>query len=707
MTGPNVHFEDFLEAVARALDARVNAGAAAVALVFDPAIARASKPGEVFVGLGDLSPTQGGICINQKNAGAALGLSRDPICVAQLAEAAGETLVEAWRASLGTGEPGKVLETAQLVVEDASPDSVLGFLLLMARLAGVPPERLPRRWIAAVTAWERDGSAASPMTSWSVLVSALAHSHFGRRAVSDNLSRAWGDALRFTVHCLQRGLDPDGIDPSADPGLLAEAAYVRAVAFVNGERQDYLQSLARATRVELLMPMAGAVGRDLSVEGYFAIESPWPSGVKKVFIRTDRENTAGGMGFALMGLYRPDQAGTGNDIVISVDPRQGINLEALWRELERLENEAWANARPRQRERRIASYPPGQGYEQPWWDDSGRYTLIAAPKALADGALGSKLIWSDVLEAVWRCYQPLRDIAVFDLHGATPAAAKPITHCVARRFGPETGGETKCLLAAKWDRSAGATQALQFTPTVKRLLAALASRPEAPPEAPVKLSDLPDPSDFEFLELAGGSAVVTRDGAFLFDDWRNRDLDAAHLTADFAAAVTLVNDARAFDGEVDALYAAAAADENSFWRSAKGDVLTKIISLRARIARTFQRAALSGDASDRSAFRSAVERLWGLANKEAELTSRLKDLQEILETAATLRTQGMATIIGFAAIPAFVTSALALYTAVVDRATQDSGRSQDGLYTLAMTVLIFAITGGLYALASYLTRKKS
>ena len=60
-----------------------------------------------------------------------------------------------------------------------------------------------------------------------------------------------------------------------------------------------------------------------------------------------------------MGLYRPGLEGSGNDMTISVDPRSGIALKALWQALEAAEIGKWEGARPSGSPRRIASYPTG------------------------------------------------------------------------------------------------------------------------------------------------------------------------------------------------------------------------------------------------------------------------------------------------------------------------------------------------------------
>lgn len=670
--------------------------------VYDPARRGPSIAGEVYVGLGawrDPSGNvpHGGACLNNKGAAERFGWKREPVTVASFVRDAPDELVTHWRDTFGT-EPEEVLSTATLVVEDASPDSVMSVVFFLARLAGVAPAELPQRWLTALTAWERDGVAPSVTRSWTSLLSALAHSHFGMKFDGAGIADAWGDALRFTVTLLRAGADPDAVDPDAVPVLLTDTAYGRAIAFAMNEKQDYDQSLARAVRLELLVPMAGSPGRELLVDAYFATESNAPSGVKKIFIRTDTENTTLHNGFSLMGLYRPGLEGSGNDMTVSVDPRSGIALKDLWAALEAAENEKWEGARPNASPRRIASYPNG-GYDQPWWDDHGRYTLLGAPKRIAEDTLGSKLAWSDVLEAVWRSYNQLRGLAVYDLSSeGGKLEPKPIEACTARRIEAGAGHSAvaKHLIAVKWNRTFGATQSLQFTPTVKRHLAGMVSRAASGKSGAVPLADLPGPEDFDYLEIPGGEAIVTRDGLFLFDDWRDKDLAVPALSADFAQAVLLQSDCMAYDAEVDALYESAARGK---------DVLRQITDLRARIALTFQKADLAETSPERRKVRAALEHRWGLEGKEAALTTRLKDLQEILETKATLDTQGMATLLAFVTIPAFVASVLQLYGALVDQGNRtDAGLDSIG-YGLWMAGLLVVLSAAAMIFAFIITKR--
>lgn len=699
MTDPT-SFDDFIARLGDALDARSVDGRP-LAVTFDPARRGPAAPHEVYVGIGDWFEGERrvehqGVCLNNKGAAARFGWKRTPVTVAAFVRDAPGDIVEEWRGGFPNAPDG-ALDAALLVVEDASPDSVLSVVFWLARLDGVPPSTLPQRWLTALTAWERDGVAPSVTRSWTALLSALAHSHFGMAYDGSGIADAWGDALRFTVALMRARADPDMVDPEISPAILTDQAYGRAIAFAKNEQQDYLQSLARAVRLELPVPMAGSPGRELLVDAYFATESNAPSGVKKIYIRTDAEHTTLGNGFSLMGLYRPGLEGTGNDMTVSVDPRSGINLKDLWHALERLENERWGGERPNGAPRRIASYSEG-GYDQPWWDDHGRYTLIGAPKRLGDGRPGSKLAWSDVLECVWRSYHPLRAISVFDLNDAEGRrTTRPLETCTARPVAAGTGEAvtTKYLIAMKWNRSAEATQSLQFSPTVKRQLAAMIARAAAGGSGPVALVDLVDPQDFGFLEIAGGAAIVTREGALLFDDWRDKDLATDLLAADFAQAVDLLAASRRFDAAVDLLYA-----------GTDKDVLRRITVLRAEIAKTFQRADLTETAPERRAVRAALEARWGLEGKEAALATRLKDLQEILEAKATLDTQGMATLLAFVTIPAFIGTVLQLYGLVVQE-TNRPGTDIDLVgYGVWMGILLVGLSAVSIFIAWLATRRR-
>ena len=702
-------FADFLVRLSAVLERRAEEGAR-LDITFNPTRRGPAAADEVYVGVGaweeGATPVPHlGACLNNKGAGSRFGRRADPPTVASFVKDAPEETVAAWRARFP--DAATALERARFVVEDASPDSVLSVILWLSRLEDVPPAQTPARWLTALTAWERDGVAPSVTHSWAALMSALSHSHFGSRWDGEGLAPAWEDALRFTVALLRDCADPDKIDPNEIPAILVDPGYGRALAFAMNERQDYLQSLARAVRLELIVPMSGAPGRTLLVDAYFATEAAAPSGVKKIFIRTDAENTTLGVGFSLMGLHRPGLEGTGNDMTVSVDPRSGVMLKDLWERLEALEIERWGGARPAGSPRRIASYPQG-GFDQPWWDDHGRYTLLGAPKRLDEATRGSKLGWSDVLEATWRCYHPLNGVNVLDIEDPE-RAIKPIELCHGRRIqvGEGDAAVTKWLLAAQWRRGEGEAQALRFTETVRRQLAAIVAKAAGGSAPPVALVELPEASDYDFLDVPGGVIIATREGAFLFDDWRDRALPVAVLGDDFAKAAALLSACKGYERELDALTEKALARSGGLFHSPTTEILKRLTELRAAIAQAFQKASLADADPVRRAFRAALAERWGLAGKEEQLVGRLKDLQEIVETKATLDTQGMAQLIAFMAIPAFATAFMTLFNEPLwyEHTNPDESKDVAG-FVAVMGIGAILLTIALLAIAVWATRRR-
>ncbi len=316
-----------------------------------------------------------------------------------------------------------------LVMKDASPDNVLGLIVLLAHLNGVHADAVPRAWVTPVAAWEQGQSrVADPFAHWPTLLVTLCHGYWdselfrglptdgtaserSARAHEANavVGAAWLACLRFTAALLAAD---SPLAPIADLSICPEAG--RAAAFLRYEAEQYRHALDHAETLQLRLPMQGSGGCRRIVDACL-IEEQTLTGAMKVFQRNDRVHPWLGDGFGLMGLYYPALAGSGNDMTLSVDPALGVHLPDLWWALERLEDGAWDGQRPCDNPRiDLAGYPAGRRPDtgasspnQPWWDDRGSYTLIAAPARLSDGSPGSRLDWrEDVIEALWTCYKP-------------------------------------------------------------------------------------------------------------------------------------------------------------------------------------------------------------------------------------------------------------------------------------------------------------
>jgi len=321
--------------------------------------------------------------------------------------------VSCWRTRLSDPE---CLKGVRVGVEDLGPDTCFSFIFLYVRLNGLDPADFPEEWVDYVTRWEKGDVKATgkPSKSWGCLVSALGHSHWQRVSVpgqtsgqllEKQLETGFRTCVSFTLGVLLARFRPDRVTYS-DARHLDE--YHQARALVGYERKIYRQTLQHAKLVQLDMPLHGS-GRRTLVDA-FIVSHLALTGTMKSFIRNDTVHPWLSVGFSFMALYRPSERGTGSDITLSVDPSSRISLNELHREIERLESEQWsANGKNR------PSDHPRNGYQwnQPWYLEPRNESLIGAPRWLVPGQQhGSELQWQDVLDLVWKLYNPAHNLRV-------------------------------------------------------------------------------------------------------------------------------------------------------------------------------------------------------------------------------------------------------------------------------------------------------
>lgn len=678
-------FDEFLIQLEQALEETANTSSPAggtgtpapttprslLRMTFDPTRKQADQPHQILIGVGDWllndSPVEHrGICLNHKGTAYRFGKTYQYASVTDFVLAPPEAVSQHWQdLTGGLHDPRELLRRFELIVEDVGPDSCFALLCWLALRSGVEADEIRHGpgepWVNAIRAWETTGMADEAFTSWAVLLSALGHSYIPPANAwqtheadfnAIDLSQAWREALRFTVTLLRQKVNPNVV-----PSLWHLSGYARAMAFLRSEYQDYLASLFQAICLQLLVPLRETGdARQLLVDAYFAVET-WPSGSKKLFIRTDREHTYLQQGFALMGLYRPDgrTQGTGNDMTVSVNPQTGIYLKALWEELERLENERWQGQRPRENARPIVSYHETEGYTEPWWDDHGRYTLLGAPRRLPDGRLGTRLAWSDVVEAAWRCYNPLRGLCVRDALDHDREC--PLEQCRRQRQHFEDRPLTleRYLVAAKWLLKTAIPQAVVLSPTAKRFFAALVTHERT--TAPVSVTDLPEEQEFDFASLRGGFAVIHEQGVFLFDDWRVAPLKLPELKEEFHRAFGMLSEVHWVDSRLNGLvHERAVAFPRTSSRPPPA-VLADLATLRARLAETKQRYGLKSEHEDIRRFRQRLESRWGIDHVADGLHRRVAELEDAFRTTSTLQTQGLIRILSTYALPFLISSA--------------------------------------------------
>ncbi len=676
--------------------------------------APSSAAGEILVGTGrwqrgDQPVDHRGVCLQHKGINAVWPGTWHS--VTGLVARPPESLWDQWLRRVPLHDGRLDLTGVRLVVEDAAPDSALALTLFAARLWGVPARRLPAAWLEYVERWETGDIHAGPdpLAAWGPLHAALAHSladagphdsHGQAPGPShEQYAHAWLLVLRFVTHLLRHTDDPGNL-----AGVPLSPEYRRASAYLAQEKQYVDQQIQSAETVQLVLPMVGNAARSLLVDAYLSTEQA-ALGADKVFLRRAYDATWTGQGFGLMAVHRPALKGTGDDVVVSVDPATGTHLTALWHELERLEDAAWAaDGRPRDDPRPISSYPHGDGPNQPWWDDHGTHTLVAAPRTLPDGRPGRRVEWPAVLEAIWRCYNPARSIRVLPLDvDGNAEAPTPLVDCRPRRCcpaeapespAPEAHAPAKGFLAVRNLNEDG--DAFLLSPTLLRYFAARAALP--PETDAVRLTDLPREGAYDEVHLTGGIAIIHHDGVFLFDDWENEDLPVAALWAECRNAVHRLH--TACDARRNLNRLTAKASEVLADRRVTGPLSTLLEDLaatRADVQRTMTDTDTPEGRPEAARFRERLETAWGVRDELAQVYDHAQRLQESIRGRAAVRANQTITALTVYGFPLLLLAAF--FQFVLAPSGTDAGRDA---HTWALTdgVLIHwpgAVAFGIFA----------
>ncbi len=568
--------------------------------------------------------------------------------------------LSAWLGPLDPNDPQALLDATTLVVEDASPDSVLGVVMLLLRLAGWQPDGRAQPWLAAVERWETDGMVTGdPYRAWPSLAAALSHAHFPTAETSTDAQRAqaWTATVRFAAECLKAGYDPAGL-----PTPILLASQHDATVALRQEDQVYQGWLQHAQIVQLSLPLEKGDRRRILVDSLLFIEDQ-PTGAAKVLYRTDTANAPLRQGFCLAASYRPGaEIGSGNEFTITVDPDRGVVLDELWRELERRETEAWRRAAMQRPNWQPRADVPTE-WNQPWYINPER-TLIAAPRSVRDHRISpprdvpnssTKLVWQDVLDAVWTAYAPLRDIVVDVESARGPVPLLELDQHAERQHG-------KLFLFARWPRPNGeatpALRALASAPVVDRALAGLIREPT---RQPLGLADLPSPHSWTQAELSGGFAVATQLGLLVFDDWRDtKPIVHAAVASSFALAARLNHElARIEQEQIEPL--SRRLDEQTRSRALRVDqaAVLDAATVMAELANLQGLTASVPHDADARCIRQLLNQAWALDHRLAAATTRVKGIADALKALGDAQMRRLTQLVAMVAFPFYVATGLA------------------------------------------------
>ena len=591
--------------------------------------------------------------------------------VARHADAAFQN-VDLWKAGPFDHEDLQAtLARLRFVVEDVSPDSVFAAFFLLALLRGVPRDELPDVWIDAVARWEYSSQAPSSR-GWCSLECSLTQ-HLDLRT-NHAISEAWRLALQFAAAAIHENEDPNRL--SEDFLRRWGAA---AVSRADSELQEYQLALENARKVQALLPIAGeGVTRHRLVDALILYQHE-PIGAVKEYARRDRENSPLGRGFELLVYFNPSEAplGRGYEATISVTNESLLDLSEVWRELEQCETLAWERSgtrRPNDNPRRIALPDgPSNQWNEPWFPKLAhergfeRVVLIGAPKLVSNDpqVLGRKLTFADIEDAIWAKASPSSRFIVIDR--ANDGREGPICDSrpdeswrslIPTEFSTETRklvqqpvDQLPTLLLSEYSRNSPENPS-RLLPS-ETLRAEIVTKLARPLEA-IRLRSIETKSDYEIVDLLGGLALVSDNGAWIFDDWTDPQIPWERFRAEFAnnvARLTVVCD---LEGELDSL-------QNRFrehverprWRDSRRAtaLMVGIARMRSRFAGELAASEKPPSTSELARFRSAIESKWGLSQRIEGLRKRLLAFEEGLQTVESVRTRAGLDFITLIGVP--------------------------------------------------------
>ena len=252
-----------------------------------------------------------------------------------------------------------------IVIEDFSPDTIITIYLLLN-------QTIPKKYIEYASKWENGKSDKDIFKSYGVLQNALINSIEGNETFKIEKS------LEFLEFLIKNNYKLDNIPNNDNP------LYQLAINKLQKEYKKFDEILNSSKTYTLNI-------NNTKTKAIF-LDDVNIIPLIKLLLRKE---------FTFIASFNQKYKGTGNDVVISVTPESGLNLKELWENLEKEETTKWNGNRPNDKPRKIVSTDK---WNEPWWDDMGKYSLIAAPKKIGD-IYGSKLSYEEIKKIILQTYK--------------------------------------------------------------------------------------------------------------------------------------------------------------------------------------------------------------------------------------------------------------------------------------------------------------
>ena len=257
-------------------------------------------------------------------------------------------------------------ENQTIYIEDFSVDTIITVYMLIHG-------NIPKKYVNYATHWEKGEEDKKILKSYGVIQGALI-SALNELSVTQKVEKSL-ELLDFFV---KNNYDLNNI-PYNNHTL-----YIKAFNKICEEIKNFKNILKNSKQYNLFITKP--------IKAIF-IDNHSITPIVKLLLRRK---------FDLIASFNEKYKGSGNDVVISISPKEKFNLKTLWENLEKAETKAWMGERPTNNPRKLIGVE--NIYNEPWWNDMGNYTLIAAPKSVKNQK-GSKLSYKEIKQIILNTYK--------------------------------------------------------------------------------------------------------------------------------------------------------------------------------------------------------------------------------------------------------------------------------------------------------------
>jgi hypothetical protein len=558
-------------------------------------------------------------------------------------------------------EIASFLNQQTLYVEDASADSIISFIYLLIKIAVKKEEKLPDIWVSSVTDWEESGHAKNLDSNWCVLLTAL--TQFTRLDNKRDYVDAWRDGLKFAINAMLEKEVPTRLSESFIIQYGQLAANRQAT-----NRLRYQLIFDKAIKFQSVLPLAGSgASTNYRLVDGVVLYLDEPITTYKNYFRSDELNSPLGMGFELIIYFNPVERVKKSKYAasISVTTQSQIELSNVWHALEQKEElryleSGMVRAKDNPSEdleypsKFLDQYPEGKNHvrnNQPWFPISNDYKRSTERVTLVGNPPNCQLRFKDIESVFWGEANPAKflyflgaddkPVNLLNLESTLNLGKSPKVLFICKHLSlNESMGDS----SHRYEESTK-TEFLNSL-TLERVIAA---RIEKPDQKNVSFFDIKKNYIYSKVELNEGFAIVSKSGAWVYDDWTDDHFDSNKVESAF-------NNACKFESELNKYQESLVHIRQEIAETQEthavdfSDVLKAIFDIKSDIINSlnrFEGHECEGQEYYLKSLYAAFDKEWGLREAYHSINKNIVMMEESLKAREAVNSKWMLTALAY------------------------------------------------------------